>query len=268
MINQASETVVLVSIGFNPVSGRPRLARQDASALALALEAGVEPVILHAGPAAHEAMLRDALGMGGSRVEVLALAPDADPLDPLAERLAALSPKLIVTGSRAEAGEGSGMLPFLLGHRLGRPVIANCVAAGFDDQGRAMATKALPGGARQVYRSGGPLLLTVGVSGPQPRLSAFAKARGAPLDVTAATAPADPRCAHQSSPARPAPRPISAPQAANPADRLRAVLGGGDGGEGGTRIEGVDADASADAILAFLAEAGLIRRPEPEGDQR
>jgi electron transfer flavoprotein beta subunit len=267
MINQATETVVLVSIGFNPVSGRPRLARQDASALALALEAGVEPVILHAGRAEHEAVLRDALGMGGARLEILALQDDADPLDPLAERLAALSPRLIVTGLRAEAGEGSGMLPFLLGQRLARPMIADCVAAGFDEQGRTMATKALPGGARQVYRSGGPLLLTVGAAGPQPRLSAFAKTRRAAVDIAAAIAPADPRCAHQSSPARPMPRPITAPQADDPADRLRAVLGGGDVGTGGRRIEGAGAEASAEAILAFLAEAGLAHRPDPEGDQ-
>ena len=90
------DIAVLLSIGSHPASGRARRGPLDAQALELALrlvEAGHATRIhaLHAGNPAEPA-LRDYLGMGLDRLEVLETAPGADPVPALTAACAACLP--------------------------------------------------------------------------------------------------------------------------------------------------------------------------------
>lgn len=110
--------VALVSIGAHPASGRPRRAEQDARAVELGLRlSGPRLQVLHAGDP-HAEALRGYLGMGLERLSVLEQPAGADALPALAEHLRDSRAQLVLTGSQAETGEGSGMLPFLLAERL------------------------------------------------------------------------------------------------------------------------------------------------------
>lgn len=115
--------VALVSIGAHPASGRPRRAEQDARAVELGLRlSGPRLQVLHAGDP-HAEALRGYLGMGLERLSVLEQPAGADALPALAEHLRDSRAQLVLTGSQAETGEGSGMLPFLLAERLGWPLV-------------------------------------------------------------------------------------------------------------------------------------------------
>src|SRR5688500_19594460 len=106
--------VVLVSVGSHPLSRRARLAHQDGAAIAVAAAMGEAPLLLHAGPAEHQRVLRAGLGMGGAGLEILALSPEGDPFECLADRLLAHAPRLILSGTRADLGEGRGLLAYVL----------------------------------------------------------------------------------------------------------------------------------------------------------
>ena len=103
----------LVSIGAHPTSGRPRRAEQDARAVELGLQlAGDKLQVLHAGDVS-EPTLRSYLGMGLPQLQVLEQPAGADALPVLSEYLRDAGAQVVLTGSQAETGEGSGMLPFL-----------------------------------------------------------------------------------------------------------------------------------------------------------
>ena len=79
--------------------------------------------MLHVGEAENPA-LRDYLALGAAQIEVIAAG--ADLVSSLAEKLKHTD--LILTGSRAENGEDSGLLPYLLAARLNVPVVNNVLA--------------------------------------------------------------------------------------------------------------------------------------------
>jgi electron transfer flavoprotein beta subunit len=196
--------------------------------------------------------------MGGAGLEILALSPEGDPSECLAARLLALAPRLILTGTRAEVGEGSGLLPYVLAHRLRRPLVSGCVSAAIESAGTIRIIRALPGGARQTLLSEGPLVMSVGPAAPAPHLSAFAPSRRKPVMLLPVEAARDPRHERPASPARPMPRPITKPSDASPIDRLSAILSGAGGNQtAAERIEGASPEAAAAAILAYLRSAGL-----------
>ncbi|MBO4970836.1 MAG: electron transfer flavoprotein subunit beta, partial [Pseudomonas sp.] len=106
-------TVALVSIGAHPASGRARRAEQDARAVELGLElAGDSLHVLHAGNP-HEPALRAYLGMGLDELHVLEQPDGADAVPALRDYIREAGVQLVLTGSQAETGEGSGMLPYL-----------------------------------------------------------------------------------------------------------------------------------------------------------
>src|SRR5258708_2396946 len=109
------DVAILLSIGRHPASGRSRRADLDARALELALRLGpsIQLHAIHAGDPAEPA-LADYLGMGLQSLTVLKQPRGADVLPALAAHLTALKPGLILAGTAAEIGEGSGMLPYLL----------------------------------------------------------------------------------------------------------------------------------------------------------
>lgn len=118
-----TNVISLVSIGAHPTSGRPRRAEQDARAVELGLQlAGDNLQVLHAGDIG-EPTLRAYLGMGLPQLHVLEQPAGADALPVLGDYLRDAGAQVVLTGSQAETGEGSGMLPFLLAEQLGWPLI-------------------------------------------------------------------------------------------------------------------------------------------------
>ena len=118
---------VLVSLGRHPVSGAVRWSRNDGAALALARRLGGASVaVLHAGDP-DEPALRGYLALGAPCVQTIDVPRDRDVLDPLAALLSDYA--LVLCGSRGESGMGSGLLPYLLAQRLGRPLLPNVLSA-------------------------------------------------------------------------------------------------------------------------------------------
>jgi electron transfer flavoprotein beta subunit len=160
--------IVLLSLGRHPVSGRARRAERDARALTLALATGLPVVGLHTGPP-HEA-LRDYLGMGLKQLVALDVPEGGDPVPALAAFIGAQMPKprLILAGSMAEAGEASGLVPYLVAEQLGLALAPGVASLAVEPEGLAFV-QALPRGARRQLFSALPVLATVDLHGPRPR---------------------------------------------------------------------------------------------------
>jgi electron transfer flavoprotein beta subunit len=182
---------------------------------------------------------------------VLDIPAEADPLPVLRDELRRLSPDIVLAGSRAETGEGSGLLPYLLAEELGLPLASGVTALALGCA-EAAITVAAPGGRRRRLASSLPVLVAVDDKGPAPRLAAFGAKRRGEIAVTPAEATADARASWSSRPARPRPKRLSGPPAAGAAGAGREV-----------RAD-LDAAAAAQTILTYLQQEGLApRAPAP-----
>jgi len=118
----------LVSAGRHPVSGEPRHCCNDSIAMTIGLNiaksVSAECQVLHAGSLDNKA-LSDYLALGASQIDVIPTSADADIVDSLAAQLSHVD--LILTGSRSENGEDSGILPYLLATKLGISLITNAL---------------------------------------------------------------------------------------------------------------------------------------------
>ena len=113
---------VLVSAGRHPLSGEPRHCHNDSLALALGLNLASNVKVLHAGTPSNPA-LQDYFALGATQIDVL---PNCgDMIENLAAQLT--DTNLILTGTRAENGEDSGLLPYLLAAKLGLPLVADAL---------------------------------------------------------------------------------------------------------------------------------------------
>jgi electron transfer flavoprotein beta subunit len=263
----ALEIVVLVSAGRHPISGRARRAPADARALEMGMtEAAAHAVglsVLHAGDP-DEPALRDYLGMGVEKLEVIRLPPHADPVPALSESLRALRPALVLTGLQAETGWSSGCIPYALAAALGYAIAP--AAAALEVEGDSVALQqALPKGRRRVLRVALPAVVTVSDAAPPARQVAYARARRGKLVVkvpaasnspsalaSACTAPAGD---YELRPARARPRRLAAAKGATAAERLQVLTAGA---ESRARVVRPKAPGEgAREILAFLQARGL-----------
>ncbi len=108
---------ILVSAGKNPVSGQPRHCRNDSLALQLGLNLAEDVKVLHAGDANSPA-LQDYLALGAKQIDVISA---DNMIENFAEQLSHTD--LVLTGMRAENGEDSGLLPYLLAAKLNLPIV-------------------------------------------------------------------------------------------------------------------------------------------------
>ncbi|MFT3730684.1 MAG: hypothetical protein QM780_04550 [Hyphomicrobium sp.] len=154
----AVSVAALISSGRHSVSGAPRACRGDAVALAVGMSlVGDNLRVVHAGDA-QEPSLRDYLAYGATKIEVLPAAPDVDVVSLLTNALADVD--VILTGSRTELGEGSGLLPYLLAQALGRTVVANALEIRLGD-GEAQIRQFLPKGQRRLVACSLPAVIAV-----------------------------------------------------------------------------------------------------------
>ena len=126
MNNSVKKIAVLVSGGRHPVSGQARHCRNDSLALQIGLDLNQSLTsnirILHAGEANNPA-LQDYLALGAAQINVVPTTGDI--VENLAAQLS--NTDLILAGTRAENGEDSGMLPYLLAAKLNWPIVADAL---------------------------------------------------------------------------------------------------------------------------------------------
>lgn len=151
----------LVSVGAHPVSRQARYSRNDSLALGLGLTMakahGMQVDILHAGNTESSA-LDDYCALGAENIRVLPIAPHADVVESLAAQLK--NTDLILTGTQAESGEDSGLLPYLLAERLQLPLVNHALDIQIK-AGEAEVLQFLPKGKRRRVSVKFPALITV-----------------------------------------------------------------------------------------------------------
>jgi electron transfer flavoprotein beta subunit len=145
---------VLVSAGKHPTSGQARHCRNDSLALQLGLNLTSDIKVLHAGDA-NNAALQDYLALGAQQIDVI-------PADNVIENLAAQLKNidLILTGSRAENGQESGLLPYLLAAELKLPIVASALEI-CPSAGEIEVLQFLPKGARRRVKVKVPTIVAV-----------------------------------------------------------------------------------------------------------
>jgi N,N-dimethylglycine/sarcosine catabolism electron transfer flavoprotein subunit beta len=249
------KVAVLLSVGRHPASGRARRSPLDARALELALSLpGAEIHAVHAGDSG-EAALRDYLGMGLARLAVLATPTASDPVPALIAHLKALGPDIILAGARAEGGEDSGMVPYLVGQALGHAIVADVAAMSI--AGKASVTQALPRGRRRLIEARLPVVAIVNAAAPPPRQSAFGRARRGIIDTVTAEAQADAfLAACDIRPWRERPKRMRTPAGGSALDRLKAMTET-KSGAGAVLINPSPEDA-ARAIYDYLLEKQFL----------
>ncbi|OIN09171.1 electron transfer flavoprotein subunit beta/FixA family protein [Oceanisphaera psychrotolerans] len=253
---------VLVSQGQHPVSGRARRAHQDACALELALSLpqslNGKVSAIHAGDPDQDA-LRDYLGMGIDGLTVLNQTAEDDALTVLYPYLSEQQPDILLTGVRAEYGEGSGLLPYLLAERMGWPLVTGIAAIESIENDEASLLQALPRGQRRRIKVRLPFVASVESAAAEPRQIAFAKARrGNIARLTPATEVDQARTEWTLSPAKPRPKRLKVSTAKTAADRFKQATAKAQGGKG--QIIRDDPQAAAKAIYDLLVEEGVLRK--------
>ncbi|UFH48896.1 electron transfer flavoprotein subunit beta [Pseudomonas sp. KNUC1026] len=251
--------VSLVSVGAHPTSGRARRAEQDARAVELGLQlAGSDLQVVHAGDA-NEPSLRAYLGMGLPSLQVLEQPAGADALPALVDYLREAKAQIVLSGTQAETGEGSGMLPFLLGEQLGWPVVVGLAEVESIDNGSAQVLQALPRGQRRRLKVRLPMIATVDNAAPGPRQSAYGPAQRGELQAHEVEIVDDVLLGDaELQPAKPRPKRLKVIKAKSGADRMKAATAKASGGSGQV-LKGVSAQEGAEAVLKLLIEEGVIR---------
>ena len=252
-------TVALVSIGAHPASGRARRAEQDARAVELGLQlAGDNLHVLHAGNP-HEPALRAYLGMGLEELHVLEQAHGADALPVLRDYIRETGVQVVLAGSQAETGEGSGMLPYLLAEQLGWPLVVGVAQVESIHNGVALVLQGLPRGQRRRLKVRLPFMATVDNAAPKARQSAYGPATRGVVDAEVVEVIVDKLSTVGAfQPARPRPKRLKVIRAKSAADRMKAATAKATGGSGQI-LKGLSSEEGAQAILKLLIEEGVVR---------
>ncbi|WP_104203054.1 electron transfer flavoprotein subunit beta [Billgrantia saliphila] len=256
------EVAVLVSVGRHPLTGRARRADQDARGVELAKSLDRAHVtLLHAGEfdAESESAMRGYLGMGLPALTLVEQPHGADVVPALARALSDAQPQLVIAGGRAEQGEGSGLLPYLLAERLGWPLVSGLADVEKVEHGVATLLQALPRGQRRRLQVRLPAIVTVDAAASAARQSAFGPARRGEIEVEPAAVAWDEAQEEWSvSPARKRPKRLKIVKATSARERFKAAAAKAEGG-GGQVLTDVTPEQGAEAIFKLLKEEGILR---------
>lgn len=230
--------------------------RADQSALEVALSLGDEVAVVCAGPAECEAMLREALAAGASRVVRVDLDPAADSAAVAAAVAPVLTDSDLVLCGDWSLDRGTGSFPAFLAHELGVAQALGCTDVSLSEGGGVEATRRLDRGRRERVRFDGPGVVSV-EAGPELRragLKALIAAAEADVEVVAPQpGPAPSHRPVDAGPYRPRSREIPPPAGDDPRLRLMAVAGALVNPKANRALH-LDAAAAADMLLETLRE--------------
>lgn len=249
----------LVSIGRHPQSGRTRRAEQDARAVELGLQlVGHHLSVIHAGDP-NEPVLRQYAGMGLDSINVIKQSNQADAVATLGQCVKKMQLSVVLTGVRAENGESSGMLPYLLAESLGWPLVSHVADIVAINEAEAEVLLALPRGQRRSVKVAVPFVASIDNAAPEPRQSAFGPGLRAKLEVEElAETLDDERLIWQEAIAKPRVKRLKTVKAKNAADRFKAAVVKQTSSKGQLLKEESAAD-KAKAIFDLLIEENVIR---------
>ncbi|MGO1296874.1 MAG: electron transfer flavoprotein subunit beta, partial [Vibrio sp.] len=236
-------------------------ANTDARAVELALSlTGSELDIVHAGDPSDPALAYYS-GMGLEQIRVLAQAPEEDAVSTLTAHFKMNTPDIILTGMRAEGGESSGMLPFLLAQQLRCPMVMGVAEILSIDNGKAKVLQALPRGQRRAIQVSLPFVASVDLAAKIPRQSAFGRARKCDI-VTQEVAERvvdQERQQWEESMANPKAKRLKVVKAKSAADRFKAATAKTES-TGGRVIKGESVEDMAQAVLDLLIEENVVHQ--------
>ncbi|WPC75582.1 electron transfer flavoprotein subunit beta [Vibrio porteresiae] len=260
-LNQTSTLKVstLVSIGAHPETGRARRSMTDARAIELALNLkGSAVEVVHAGNP-HDPALAYYCGMGLSQLRVLEQDAQQDALTTLSSYFRDNMPDIVLTGMRAELGESSGMLPFFLAYQLQCPIVMGIAEILSVENGKAQVLQALPRGQRRAISVSLPFVASVDLAAPEPRQSAFGRARHCGIVAQAVDDVAlDIEKAHwEESPAKPKAKRLKVVKAKSAADRFKAATAKAESSSGKV-IKDQPIAEMAQTVFDLLLEEGVV----------
>ena len=250
--------MALLSVGQHPKSARARRADQDAKAIELAMNMENATLnLVHAGDENNEA-LRLYLGMGVDKITVLKQSEQADIIPALVDYLRQHKSDIILTGIRAERGEASGLLPYIIAEQLGWPMVTRIVAIESVNQNEAEVLQALPRGQRRAIKVKLPFIASVDNAAPSARQSAFAAARRGTIEIVDSVEVADTdKQQWQISPGRKRARRLKVVKAKTAADRFKAATAKSQS-SGGKILLSESTDEKSQAIMKVLIEEGIL----------
>lgn len=251
------QIMVLVSAGRHPLSGRPRRAERDAKALDLALSLSPSATAVFAGDP-ESPVIRQYLGMSVPVLNVLKQPEGADTSVALAEYVASQQPRLVFCGARAEHGESSGMVPYLVANAINATVVPDVVNVLEQSPTDVEILQALAGGQRRKLRVALPAVLIVSASAPPARQSAFIKVRDGLVNVFKVGVQMDEeQQSWQWQPAKMRPKRTKTVAAnASSRDRFKAATAA-PVSSGGNVIVNPSPREAAQAVVQLLKEKGL-----------
>lgn len=256
-MNTLYKIAVLVSPARHPVSGQALRSSSDAAALELAcsLTAAEQLTVLYAGNAGVDE-LRDYLGLGAPRIEVLRLSADVDVVPALLDRLRGFD--IVICGARSDGQFSSGLLPYLLAEGLNMPLVGDVLDATL--QGGTLSLRQfLPKGLRRRLEVSAPVVLAVHPRAAQTRQFAYARAVSGRITQSIAKSPAGLAGAAWSFEAvTRRPRPLKAKVVQSGHSRMQGAIGGDSGARGGEVVKQGNAVEKAQVLLTYLREHHLI----------
>lgn len=254
----------LVSVGQHPKSARPRRSDQDSKALELALNVDNSSVsVLHAGDVtdfAQQAVLREYLGLGVDRIHVARQTSGSDVVPALIDLLKSQQADVVLTGSRSESGEGSGMVPYLIAQALGWPMVTAAVDITPTSGSEFEILQALPRGQRRLLKVRPPFVASVDSAAAEARQTAWAFGQRGQLQDHAGIAQNDhvfTNAIIESARKRPK-RIASAKKAKSAADRFKAATAKS-AAKGGAVMVNETTDEKAEAIYQMLVGQGVLK---------
>ncbi len=258
--NAVPKLAVLVSVGQHPKSGRTRRADQDARAVELGMRMSDQQGLrlIHAGDK-QEPALRQYLGMGLKSMVVLNQQQDSDVVPALVKHFNSTATDIILTGVKAETGEASGMVPYLLAEQLGWPIIPRIADIIRIDGQEAEVLQALPRGQRRALKVRLPFIASVDNAATAARQYAFGPGqRGDLYGANAENTPDKTRVEWSESPARKRAKRLNIVKAKSASDRFKAATAKPQG-SGGQVLKDETAKEKAQAILDLMLAEGVIR---------
>lgn len=243
---------VLVAPRSHPIS--QRLTRCEADAIAATLALGLQlPVRLLCAGNMPDGVARDYLALGAPLVEVLQCEAEASLLDTLLPALRGVA--LVLTGTRSEADQGSGVLPYALAAALGRPVLTDVLNVEADGAGW-IVTQALPKGARRRLKVLAPAVLAISAAARLTRRHSLADALAGRIVRTAVASVAPTSPSGKLVPTQKRRKLLEAKTVQSGHARMLGAIDSPSAG--GLVLQSGNADIKAQAVLDYLRAHSLV----------